>query len=259
MMAKKEEKHDTKETKREREAKDEREAKHGEHEAKAAPEVKHAHGGKAAVPPQAAPKKPVRVEKENFRGIVRIAGKDIKGEVPLNRALVRVRGISHTLAVSAAAVLHNELSIDPKIRVGELSEEQIDRIDKILQNLQDYKIPAYLFNRRSDYLSGNNRHVIMNDLIFENTQDVEREKKLFTWKGYRFSYGQKVRGQRTRNTGRTGMAVGVLRKAIIAAQQAAKAGPAGAPAAGGAAAPAAGAAPGAKPAEKKAAFVPEKK
>ena len=158
------------------------------------------------------------------------------------------------LAVSAGAVLHTELSIDPKTRVGELSEDQIDKIDKILQNLQDYKIPAYLFNRRSDYLSGNNRHVIMNDLIFENTQDVEREKKLFTWKGYRFSYGQKVRGQRTRNTGRTGMAVGVLRKAIIAAQQAAKPGTAGAPAAGaapaGAAAPAAGAA---KPAEKKAA------
>lgn len=249
MMAKKEEKHDNKESKREREAKDEKEAK------APAPEAKH-HGGKAAVPPQAVAKKPVRVEKENFRGIVRIAGKDIRGEVPLNHALVRVRGISHTLAVSAAAVLHQELSIDPKIRVGELSEEQIDKIDHILQNLQDYKIPAYLFNRRSDYLSGNNRHVIMNDLIFENTQDVEREKKLFTWKGYRFSYGQKVRGQRTRNTGRTGMAVGVLRKAIIAAQQAAKPGAAGAPAAGGAGAPAA-AAPAAggaaKPAEKKAA------
>ena len=248
MMAKKE--HDTKETKRDREAKDEREAKHGEHEAKAAPEAKH-HGGKAAVPPQAVAKKPVRVEKENFRGIVRIAGKDVKGEVPLARALVRVRGISHTLAVSAGAVLHNELAIDPKTRVGELSEEQIDKIDHILQNLQDYKIPAYLFNRRSDYLAGTNRHIIMNDLIFENTQDLEREKKLYTWKGYRHSYGQKVRGQRTRNTGRTGMAVGVLRKAIIAAQQAAKPGTAGAPAAGAAAAaPAAGAA---KPAEKKAA------
>ncbi|MDD5340608.1 MAG: 30S ribosomal protein S13 [Candidatus ainarchaeum sp.] len=242
------EKHDNKETKREREAKDEREAKHGEHEAKAAPEAKH---HKAAAPPQAGPKKPVRVEKENFRGIVRIAGKDVKGEVPLNRALIRVRGISHTLAVSAGAVLHNELAIDPKTRVGELSEDQIDKIDKILQNLHEYKIPAYLFNRRSDYLAGTNRHVIMNDLIFENTQDLEREKKLYTWKGYRHSYGQKVRGQRTRNTGRTGMAVGVLRKAIIAAQQAAKPGAAGAPAAGAAAAaPAAGAA---KPAEKKAA------
>jgi small subunit ribosomal protein S13 len=266
-MAKKDEKHDNKEAKHEKhgehEGKREAKAEHDTDKTSVPSEAKHAHGAKAAVPPQAAPKKPVRVEKENFRGIVRIAGKDIRGEVPLNHALVRVRGISHTLAVSAGAVLRNELSIDPKIRVGELSEEQVDKIDRILQNLHEYKIPSYLFNRRSDYLSGNNRHVIMNDLIFENTQDVEREKKLYTWKGYRFSYGQKVRGQRTRNTGRTGMAVGVLRKAIIAAQQAAKAGPAGAPAAGapaaGGAAAAAPAAGAAKPAEKKAAPAAEKK
>ncbi len=244
MMAKKEEKHDNRESKREREAK-------AEHEDKAAaPEAKH-HGGKAAVPPQAVAKKPVRVEKESFRGIVRIAGKDMKGEVPLSRALIRVRGISHTLAVSASAVLHRELSIDPKTRVGDLTEVQIESIDRVLQDLPAHGIPAYLFNRRGDYLSGTDRHVIMNDLIFENTQDVEREKKLFTWKGYRFSYGQKVRGQRTRNTGRTGMAVGVLRKAIIAAQQAAKTGPAGtagAPAAAGPAAPAAAAGAKAAPA-----------
>jgi small subunit ribosomal protein S13 len=230
-MAKKETKADAK-----HEAK--REARAEKHEAK----EKH-----VAKPPPQAPKKPQIAESENFRGIVRIAGKDVKGEVPLKRALVRVRGISHTLAVIASTVLHRELSIDPKTRVGELSEDQIDKIDNILQNLHDYKIPAYLLNRRSDYVGGADRHVIMNDLIFENTQDLEREKKLFTWKGYRHSYGQKVRGQRTRNTGRTGMAVGVLRKAIIAAHQAAKPSTAGAPAA--AAAPAAGA----KPAEKKAA------
>jgi hypothetical protein len=44
--------------------------------------------------PEEAPK-----EKEGFRGIVRIAGKDIRGNVPLRSALMRVRGISHSLAV----------------------------------------------------------------------------------------------------------------------------------------------------------------
>ncbi len=165
-----------------------------------------------------APKKPIKVEKENFRGIVRIAGKDMKGEVPLRMALVRVRGIGHTIATSVSNIIQQELSIDPRFRVGELTEEQIEKIDAILQNVHNYKIPTYLLNRRGDYRSGANRHIIMNDLIFENTQDVEREKKLYTWKGFRHSYGQKVRGQRTRNTGRTGMAVGVLRKSIIAAQ-----------------------------------------
>jgi small subunit ribosomal protein S13 len=206
-------------------------------------------------------KKPQKEEKESFRGIVRIAGKDVSGELNLVRALDGVKGIGHTMAAVAASVLHKELSIDPSARVGELTEEQVEKIDKILFSLQDYGIPKFLLNRRSDFTSGTDRHIIMNDLIFETTQDVEREKKSYTWKGYRHTYGQKVRGQRTRNTGRTGMAVGVLRKAVIAAQQAAKqpAGAAGAPPAA-AAAPAAGAkpaaaaktaAPAAKPAEKK--------
>lgn len=217
---------------------------------------------KTAEKKPAAAKKPVKEEKENFRGIVRIAGKDVKGEVCLKRALCAVRGINHTLAVAASVVLHKELSIDPNGRVGDLSEEQIDKIDQVLHSLQDYGVPKFLLNRRSDFASGKDRHVIMNDFLFEATQDLDREKKSYSWKGYRHTYGQKVRGQRTRNTGRTGMAVGVLRKSIIAAQGGAVAGAKpGAPAAGGAAAPAGGkgaaaapaaaAKPAAKPAEKK--------
>jgi small subunit ribosomal protein S13 len=198
-------------------------------------------------------------ENESFRGIVRIAGKDVKGEVKLKRALTSVRGISHTLAVVAANVLHKELSIDPNSRIGDLSEEQIEKIDKILYSLQDYGVPKYLMNRRTDFVSGTDKHVIMNDLIFETGQDVDREKKAYSWIGHRHTYGQKVRGQKTRNTGRTGMAVGVLRKAIIAAQGGAAAGAktgaaaqaAAAPAAKGTDKPAAAAPAAKKPAEKK--------
>ncbi len=204
--------------------------------------------------------KKMKEEKESFRGIVRIAGKDVKGQVKLKRALTSVRGISHTLAVAASAVIKRELSIDPETRVGDMDEGSIEKVDKILYSLQDHGIPRFLMNRASDFSTGKDRHVIMNDLLFEATQDLDREKKAYSWKGYRHTYGQKVRGQRTRNTGRTGMAVGVLRKAIIAAQGGAVAGakpgapaagaPAAAPAAGGKA-PAAAAKPAAKPAEKK--------
>jgi small subunit ribosomal protein S13 len=191
-------------------------------------------------------KKPVKEEKESFRGIVRIAGKDVKGQIRLRRALLSVRGISHTLAVAASSAINRELSIDPESRVGDLSEEQIEKVDAVLHSLQDHKVPRYLLNRASDFNTGNDRHVIMNDLIFELSQDLDREKKAYSWRGYRHTYGQKVRGQKTRNTGRTGMAVGVLRKAIIAAQGGAAA---GAKAGAGAAAPAAAAKPAAAPAK----------
>lgn len=163
-------------------------------------------------------------EKEGFRGIVRIAGKDVSGEVNLKRALHRVKGIGHTIAAAAANAIQSSLAIGPDKRVGELTEEQIEKIDKILFNLQSHNVPSYLLNRSSDFKSGNDRHIIMNDLLFETSQDVDREKKMYSWKGYRHTFGQKVRGQKTRNTGRSGMAVGVLRKAVIAAQTAAKTG-----------------------------------
>ncbi len=216
---------------------------------------------KKPAPAPAPAVKKMKEEKESFRGIVRIAGKDVKGQVKLKRALTSVRGISHTLAVAASAVIKRELSIDPETRVGDMDEGSIEKVDKILYSLQDHGIPRFLMNRASDFSTGKDRHVIMNDLLFESTQDLDREKKAYSWKGYRHTYGQKVRGQRTRNTGRTGMAVGVLRKAIIAAQGGAVAGakpgapaagaPAAAPAAGGKAPAAAAAKPAAKPAEKK--------
>ena len=193
-------------------------------------------------------KPPSVQEKENFRGIVRIAGKDMKGELPLRRALAKVRGIGHTMAASASVVLKRELSLGPEARIGEFDDELIEKVDKILTNLHEYNIPHYLFNRNCDFVSGAPKHVIMTDLLFEVQQDVDREKKLNTWKGFRHTYGQKVRGQKTRNTGRTGMAVGVLRKTVLAA-----AGAAAVKQAGGTVAPAAGGAAGvAKDAGKKA-------
>ncbi len=193
----------------------------------------------------AVPRKEEAME-PGVRGIVRIAGKDMRGNLKLSKGLLRVRGLGHTMKNVAANAIAEELSISPQEKVGKLSDEQIERIDKLLTNLQSKNVPPYLLNRRKDPDTGKDIHVIMNDLAFTQRQDIEREKKLYTWKGYRHAYGKKVRGQRTRNTGRKGMALGVMRKTILAAAQAAKAGPAGKPGAPGApaaGAPAAGAAP----------------
>ncbi len=168
------------------------------------------------------------------RGIVRIAGKDLKGHLTLKRGLLQIKGIGHTVAVAASNVIVEQLGLpNNAVRVGDLSDEQIEKIDSILYNLDRHAIPVQVRNRRKDYVTGEDKHFVMNDLIFATTQDIEREKKAYSWRGYRHAYSQKVRGQRTRNTGRKGMAVGVLRKTILAAQGAAKAGAekAGAPAA----------------------------
>jgi len=196
-------------------------------------------GTKPSKPKEKKQHKREKPEEETSRGIVRIAGKDIRGHVPLSKAVLYVRGISHGIAPSAVLILKSKLNLPPEMKVGDLSDEQVEKIDQVLFNLQEHNVPNFMLNRRGDVIDGVTKHVIMNDLIFSNREDIEREKRMYSWKGYRHAYGQKVRGQRTRNTGRSGMAVGVLRKAILAQQK-----PAGgaAPAKPGAAA---------KPAEKK--------
>lgn len=171
--------------------------------------------------PKAKPKKEEAVD-ESLRGIVRIAGKDIKGHVPLKRALLRVRGFGHTTAKVASEVISQELGISPDTKSGSFTDEQIEKIDALLASIHKYNVPKFLLNRRKDFDSGEDMHVIMNDLIFAIRQDIEKEKKLYTWKGYRHAYGQKVRGQRTKNTGRKGMALGVLRKSLQQQAAAAK-------------------------------------
>ena len=166
----------------------------------------------AKAAPKATRKKEVP-EEEGVRGIVRLAGKDVRGHIPLKRALLAVKGIGHTTSKSVAKIIAMELKVKPDVKVGTFTDAQIEQIDGILARIQDHGLPSYLLNRRKDAGSGKDVHNTMNDLVFSHRQDIENEKKVYTWKGYRHAYGQKVRGQRTKNTGRHGMSLGVVRKA----------------------------------------------
>jgi small subunit ribosomal protein S13 len=67
-------------------------------------------------------------------------------------------------------------------------------------------------NRAKDLETGENKHLIGSDLLLRIKSDIEFMKKIKCWKGVRHSLGLKVRGQRTRTTGRTGQTVGVSHK-----------------------------------------------
>jgi small subunit ribosomal protein S13 len=168
--------------------------------------------------PAPSAKKVVSKTGREIRGIVRVAGRDLKGEYPLRRALVRVRGVGERYAAVIAEVAARELKVPLDIYVGELTEEHITKLENILSNPSKYEVPSWITNRQKDIEAGVDKHMIGTDLGFAIKQDVEREKKMNTWIGYRHNYGQKVRGQRTRTTGRKGITVGVLRKAVLAKQ-----------------------------------------
>jgi len=87
--------------------------------------------------------------------------------------------------------------------------------------------------------------LITSDIAFTVRYDIEREKTSGSWRGIRHMFGLKVRGQRTRCTGRKGGAVGVAKGGKVMPTRegagAPAAGAEGAPAADAEGAPAAGA------------------
>lgn len=204
------------------------------------------HAGKPSGAPAPPAPKPMAAPEKEIRGIVRLAGKDLQGEMKVGRAISRIKGMgermSKIIAVSAIA----EMRLTKDAVIGELTEEQLTRLEEIMKSPVKHGAPLWMLNRRKDIETGEDKHLIATDLIFAVKQDIEREKIAGSWIGYRHNYGQKVRGQHTRTTGRKGMTVGVMRKSILAKQ-----GAAAAPAAAGAAAtkaaapgmPKAGAAP----------------
>ena len=130
-----------------------------------------------------------------------------------------------------ANTILNTLKINPNQRMGHLSTDSIQLIEKIVKDPLSSDFPSWFLNRRKDLETGVNKHLVTSDIAFTVRNDIEREKTVGSWRGYRHMYGLKVRGQRTRCTGRKGGAVGVAKGGKIMPPQA---GGAGAPAVEGA-------------------------
>lgn len=148
-----------------------------------------------------------------FRHLVRIKGKDLEGKKKLIPALSDLRGVGDNFAQSIVS----SLGLDPKVRLGTLSESQLRDLEKALLDGSALKVPQWAYNRRKDPETGETVQLVGSDLELANKNDIEREKSVQSWKGVRHSLGLKVRGQRTRTTGRHGRTVGVRKSALQAA------------------------------------------
>jgi small subunit ribosomal protein S13 len=88
----------------------------------------------------------------------------------------------------------------------------VAKIEEVLKDPLGHGIPAWMLNRRKDYETGSNLHLLGSDLVLAEKADIGREKKIRSRRGIRHELGLPVRGQRTRTTGRKGLSVGVMRK-----------------------------------------------
>ncbi|RLF48993.1 MAG: 30S ribosomal protein S13 [Thermoplasmata archaeon] len=146
-------------------------------------------------------------EAEGFKYIVRISDTDLDGNKTIVYGLCGVKGIG----IRVAEVIARLVGVPRNTKLGELSDEKIEEIQGLINSLGN-KAPAWLLNRRKDWDTGVDKHLVSTDVIMQRNEDINLLKKIRCYRGIRHELGQKVRGQRTRSNGRTGLALGVSRK-----------------------------------------------
>lgn len=140
-----------------------------------------------------------------MRAIVRFAGTDLDGRLPVARALRKIKGISFMWATAACAAA----DIDPVVPIGQLDEQSLQKLENIIKGS---RVPEWMLNRRADPETGQSHHLIGAALDLKRKEDIAFLKKIRCYRGIRHELGLPVRGQRTRTSFRSKRAIGVTRK-----------------------------------------------
>ncbi|WP_222918652.1 30S ribosomal protein S13 [Natrinema sp. SYSU A 869] len=141
---------------------------------------------------------------EDLRYFVRIGQTDLDGTKSVERSLSEMNGIGRR----TSRLIAEEAGVDRTATFGRLDDDVIDGVIEVVENYAD-EVPDWLNNRQDDFYSGETTHEIGNDLQLTRQHDINRMKMIDSYKGSRHKRGQKVRGQRTKSTGRTEGTIGV--------------------------------------------------
>ncbi|MFX1364899.1 MAG: 30S ribosomal protein S13 [Promethearchaeota archaeon] len=156
------------------------------------------------------------IRPKNFREKVffRTLRSQVDGNAKIEHGLTQITGIGRRFAQAIAKVS----GINPNTRIGAVSEKELNQLEQIILNPIDNGIPNWMVNRPKDLRTGEDLHIIGNKLEITVKRDIDRMKKMKNYKGIRHRLGLKVRGQKTKSTGRHGLVVGVVRKKQIKKQ-----------------------------------------
>ena len=139
--------------------------------------------------------------------IIRLVETNIDGRKDVNSAIRSVSGVSFMFANAIT-----KAGGFGKKKLGELSEEDVKKLEAIITHPEKYNIPSWLYNRRKEPATGEDKHLSASSLEFAHKMDINEMKKNKTYKGVRHSAGLPVRGQRTQSSFRHGRSVGVSKK-----------------------------------------------
>ena len=150
----------------------------------------------------------------------------MNGKHKVGFALRVIKGIGRRFSILVCKIAQ----IDLNRRAGELTEDEMNKITDIFAKpagklfarvqfrradffmLLDYGIPKWFLNRQRCIKDGTYSQLYSNMVDTRLREDLERMKKVRNHRGLRHFWGLKVRGQRTKSTGRTGKTLGVTKK-----------------------------------------------
>lgn len=148
------------------------------------------------------------IKTADFRNLIRMIGTSLDGDNLVEHGLTQIRGVGKRFAQAVVRIA----GIDSDRRIGRLSEDECNEIEKIIKEPVKHGIPKWMVNRQKDLVTGEHRHLSGTDVDLVLKLDIDRMRRTKSWKGIRHSLGLKVRGQHTRTTGRRGLTVGYYRK-----------------------------------------------
>ena len=155
------------------------------------------------------PDKAPKAEKkgEDFRYIVRLVNTDLDGNKDLVIALTGIKGVG----LRTAEVIARMADVPRDVKIGDLPDEKTQKLEKLVQEYSE-KAPHWMVNRQNDWSSGADLHLVGIDVELSKRDDVNLMRMIRCYKGVRHETGQKVRGQRTRANGRSGLTLGVMKR-----------------------------------------------
>ncbi len=132
----------------------------------------------------------------------------VDGNAKIEHGLTQIKGIGRRFAQAIITIAN----VSPELRIGAVPEKDLNRIEEIILDPVGNGIPNWMVNRKKDLRTGEDRHLLGNQLEITVKRDIDRMKRNRSYKGVRHHLHLKVRGQRTKSTGRHGLVVGVMRR-----------------------------------------------
>lgn len=147
-----------------------------------------------------------RPPEKRLQNVIRLGETNLDGNKKVAHAIMDIKGISFAMskAISEVSGLGSK-------KISELSEHEIHKLEDMINSPEKHGVPSWMFNRRNEPEKGITRHLTTSQLDLTHKTDIDRMKKIKSYKGIRHIIGQPVRGQRTRSSFRSGGTVGVQR------------------------------------------------